>query len=152
MRLVIQRVKRAEVLVKDTVFSKIEKGLLILLGLSKEDRFLKDKNINKIVQKVLNLRIFADKENKLNLSLLDIGGEILLVSQFTLYANCRKGRRPNFSLAMPGEEAKKMFAKIKNIFSSSYKKVYTGAFGEEMEIKLINDGPVTIILDSQDIL
>ena len=146
MKAVLQRVLEAKVLIDSEEFSKINKGLLVFLCLEKGDEvFLFEKFIDKIV----NLRIFEDSKGKMNLFVKDIEGEILVVSQFTLAADCKKGRRPYFGQAMEIEKAKKYF----EIFKEMYKpeKVFCGKFQANMKIYLINDGPVTIILDSKEI-
>lgn len=146
MRAVVQRVKEASVTVDDKRVSEIKTGLLIFLGIGKEDDEI---DLNYLVDKVLGLRIFQDKDEKMNLSLLDIKGELLVVSQFTLYGDVRKGKRPSFSAsATPdiGEMFYKQFiakAKLMGI------KTEEGIFGADMKIELLNDGPVTILLDSK---
>lgn len=152
MRFLLQRVKEAEVLVDNKCVAKIGRGILALVGIKKEDKNLHKNQLKKLVEKILFLRIFSDKQNKLNLSLLDIEGELLLVSQFTLYANSKKGRRPSFSKSLGGEEASVLFDELVEISKAVYPKVKTGVFGAEMEIKLINHGPVTILIDSDEII
>jgi len=147
MRIVLQRVKYGKLLVKDQLISEISRGLLILLGIGEDDA---DSDIDWLVKKVVNLRIFDDKEGKLNKSILDIEGEILLVSQFTLFADCRKGRRPSFDKALKPEKAEELFNRFYKTLAAEGIKVEKGIFGAEMEIKLINYGPVTISLDSKD--
>lgn len=146
MRAVVQRVSEARVVVNNLVVGEIDKGLLVLLGVGQEDDktdllYLKDK--------ILGLRIFEDKDEKMNLSLLDIQGELLVVSQFTLYGDTRKGRRPNFMNASPPDIAKKMYIDFVEECRKENLKVETGEFGEHMDVKLVNDGPVTIMLDSK---
>jgi D-aminoacyl-tRNA deacylase len=145
MRAVIQRVKSACVKVKEETVGKIEKGLLVLLAIHKDD---KDDAIIKIGEKILNLRIFSDGNDKMNLSLKDIAGQILLVSQFTLYGDARKGNRPSFTQSAGGEMAKQYYDKVINYLRDSGINVETGRFGAMMEVELVNDGPVTIILDA----
>lgn len=152
MRFLLQRVKEAEVLVDSKSVAKINQGILALVGIKEEDKNLQESHLKKLVEKILFLRIFSDKQNKLNLSLMDIKGELLLVSQFTLYADTRKGRRPSFSRSLAGEEAKILFDRLVELSKSVYPKIKTGIFGAEMEIKLINHGPVTIFIDSDDLL
>jgi len=150
VKAVLQRVLEAKVLIDSEEFSKINKGLLVFLCLEKGDEvFLFEKFIDKIV----NLRIFEDSEGKMNLSVKDIEGEILVVSQFTLAADCKKGRRPYFGQAMEIEKAKKYFEIFIKMLKEMYKpeKVFCGKFQANMKIYLINDGPVTIILDSKEI-
>ena len=145
MRAVIQRVSRAKVTVDGEVTGEIGKGLLILLGVSRDDS---EKEIFYILEKTLNLRIFADAADKMNFSLLDIGGGLLVVSQFTLYGDARKGRRPSYIEAALPEKAEAVY----NFFVAEARKklavVETGRFQAMMDVELVNDGPVTIILDS----
>jgi D-tyrosyl-tRNA(Tyr) deacylase len=145
MRCVIQRVKEAKVLIKDKIYSQIGKGFLVFLGITHDD---KEEDIYWMANKIINLRIFEDNQGKFNLSLLDINAELLIVSQFTLYANCKKGRRPSFEDSANPEYAKKIYHNFINYIKNKEIEVKTGIFGEKMEIDLINDGPVTIILDS----
>lgn len=148
MRAVIQRVSRAKVSVGDEITGKIGKGILILLGVSRQDS---EKEAHYILEKTLNLRVFEDEDGKMNLSLLDIGGEMLIVSQFTLYGDARRGRRPSYIEAALPEQAEKLY----NFFVSEARKqivkVETGKFQAMMDVELINDGPVTILLDSDKI-
>lgn len=146
MRCVIQRVKEASVEVDSKIVSQIGKGFLILLGIQKDDN---DEDIYYLVRKVSNLRIFDDESNKLNLSIRDVNGEIMVISQFTLYGNLKGGYRPDFTRAEKGERAKEMYEKfIKRLENEGFV-VKSGVFGAYMNIKLINDGPVTIIIDSR---
>lgn len=146
MRIVLQRVKQAKVKVNSEDVGNIQHGLLLLIGAEKDDN---STDIDYLVKKVLNLRIFEDDNSKMNLSVLDIKGSILAVSQFTLLGDCTKGRRPSFDKAAGGEEALNLY----NIFVSELKKsdltVETGRFGLHMYVELINDGPVTLILDNK---
>ena len=148
MIVVIQRCSKATVLIKNKVFSKIDNGLMILLGIKKGDQF---SDADKIIDKVINMRIFNDKNNKMNLSAIDKESDIMVVSQFTLYANIKKGRRPSFIDAENPDIAEKLY----NYFIDKIKAkgffVRTGKFGQTMSIDFINDGPVTFILDSKDI-
>jgi len=148
MIVVIQRCSKATVLIKNKVFSKIDNGLMILLGIKKGDQF---NDADKIIDKVINMRIFNDKNNKMNLSAIDIKSDIMVVSQFTLYGNIKKGRRPSFIDAENPDIAEKLY----NYFIDKIKAkgffVRTGKFGQTMSVDLINDGPVTFILDSKDI-
>ena len=148
MRAVVQRVKTASVIINNNDYSTINQGLLILLGISIND---KDSDLDYIIDKIINLRIFIDNENKMNNDIASINGEFLIVSQFTLYGDARKGRRPSFIEAEKGEKAENIYnifiEKLKNKYSSE--KVKSGQFGAKMEISLINDGPVTILLDSE---
>lgn len=145
MRAVIQRVKRASVTVDKEVISSIEQGFLILLGVVKEDT---QTDIDYMVSKIVGLRVFEDSDEKMNLSIQDIKGEIIIVSQFTLAGDARKGRRPSFSNAMPPEAANKMYMQVVEQIKSYGIYTGTGSFGAMMDVELINDGPVTILLDS----
>lgn len=145
MRSVIQRVSRAKVTVDGEITGEIGKGILVLLGVANEDS---EKEAIYLLDKIINLRIFEDADGKMNLSLADIGGELLVVSQFTLYGDVRKGRRPSFIKAAPPEKANALYeffvAEARKLIS----KVETGRFQAMMDVELINDGPVTILLDS----
>ncbi|MCY6483626.1 D-aminoacyl-tRNA deacylase [Clostridium aestuarii] len=146
MRAVVQRVKSSTVTVDNQVIGKIENGFNVLLGISKDDtiedaKYLKDK--------IINLRVFEDENGKLNKSLKEVGGELLIVSQFTLYGDCRKGRRPNFMQALGGEESEKLYEKFVNLCREDLGKVETGKFGAEMLVDIKNDGPVTLMIDSK---
>jgi D-aminoacyl-tRNA deacylase len=145
MRAVIQKVKRASVTVDGEIIGKIDVGILVLLGVSNEDS---EKDATYLVEKTLNLRIFEDENGKMNLSLLDIKGELLVVSQFTLYGDSRKGRRPSFIDAAQPEKANKLYEFFVAQARKQVKKVETGRFQAMMDVELINDGPVTILLDS----
>ena len=146
MRAVVQRVSRAKVTVGDQITGEIGRGLLILLGVTHNDD---NKDADYLVDKIVNLRIFDDAFGKMNLSLADIGGEMLIVSQFTLYGDTRRGRRPSFIDAAPGEDAWRWYKYFVVKAREIVKKVATGAFGEMMDVELVNDGPVTILLDSE---
>ena len=146
MRAVVQRVSSSKVEVDNKVIGSIKKGLNVLIGISKEDTI---EDLNYIKDKILNLRIFEDENEKMNLSLLDIKGEILVISQFTLYGDCRKGRRPNFMNAEGGEKAKEAYNTFIKLLKESNIKIETGEFGADMKVDIQNDGPVTIILDSK---
>ncbi|MGF7057328.1 D-aminoacyl-tRNA deacylase [Brassicibacter mesophilus] len=146
MRAVVQRVSMAKVTVNDETIGSINKGLLVFLGVGSEDL---DADMEYMCDKIINLRIFEDQNDKMNLSLLDIQGEILVVSQFTLYGDLRKGKRPNFMNAAPPDIAEEIYLKFIERCKSYNVKVETGAFGEHMNIELINDGPVTIMIDSK---
>ena len=145
MRAVIQRVSRAKVTVENEITGEIGKGILVLLGISRDDS---EKEVVYLLEKILNLRIFEDADGKMNFSLLDIKGELLVVSQFTLYGDARKGRRPSYIEAAAPEKADILY----NFFVSEAKrqisKVETGKFQAMMDVELVNDGPVTILLDS----
>ncbi len=146
MRIVVQRVKSASCVVNHTVISNINKGLLLLVGIHKEDSL---DDTKKLARKVASLRIFEDDDHKLNLSIKDVGGEILSISQFTLYGDARKGNRPSFVNAMSGKMALNLYNKFNKILEQEYNiNTQIGAFGEHMDISLVNDGPVTIILES----
>ena len=147
MRALIQRVRRASVEVDGKTVGSIGAGLLVLAGAGREDG---DEEIEMLVRKISEMRIFADGENKFNLSLLDTGGAALLVSQFTLFADCRKGRRPGFSDAAPPEAAAPLIERMAEKFRGRGIKVETGVFGAMMDVSLVNDGPVTIWLDTQE--
>ena len=145
MRLVIQRVARADVKIEGEVFGAIDKGFLVLIGVSDSDT----KEIaDKMVKKMLGLRIFEDEQGKTNLSLDSVGGGLLLISQFTLYADCKKGNRPSFIRAGKPEMAEEMYEYIIARCKESAKVVERGKFGADMKVSLVNDGPFTIVLDS----
>lgn len=148
MKVVIQRVSQASVSVNGAVHNSINKGLLILVGIEAEDT---EDLIPKIIAKINALRIFDDEEGKMNLSISDIQGEILLISQFTLCADIKKGRRPSYIHAMPPSEALIFFDKTVDEWQKSPIPVKTGKFGTHMEVSLINDGPVTITIDSSEL-
>jgi len=145
MRVVIQRVSRAQVRVEGKTAGEIGKGLLVLLGVGQGDTA---KEADILLDKLINLRIFEDPQGKMNLSLLDVGGELMVISQFTLYADCRKGRRPSFTNAAPPEEAKKLYEYFVAGATNRGLRVATGIFQALMEVELVNLGPVTILLDS----
>ena len=146
MKFVIQRVKQASVKVEGSVIGEIEKGYLVLIGVSDKDT---EAVADKMIKKRIGLRIFEDAEGKTNLSLADVGGSLLLVSQFTLYANCKKGNRPSFIEAGAPDKANQLYEYIIEESKKSVSVVQTGRFGAEMEVSLINDGPFTILLDSE---
>jgi len=146
MRIVVQRSKNASVTVNEKVIGEIEKGLVLLVGVTHDDTI---NDANYLADKIVNLRIFEDENGKMNLSLLDVGGSILSISQFTLYGDCRKGRRPNFMAAAKPEQALNLYQYFNQVLSEKNVKVETGEFGAEMDVSLINDGPVTLILDSK---
>ena len=145
MRAVIQRVLQAEVTVEGGQVGKIEKGLLVYLGVGNEDTI---KDAQFMSHKLVNLRIFADKAGKMNRSVQDVGGAILLVSNFTLHGDCRKGRRPGFDAAADPKPAKQLYEKVIELITEQGTAVEKGAFGEYMHVNSINDGPVTFLLDS----
>ncbi len=145
MRAVVQRVSRASVSVNNKIIGIIDKGLVILLGVSGDDT---EKDVLYLADKITHLRIFADDDEKMNLSLKDIQGEMLIVSQFTLYGDCRKGRRPSYSKAANPEKAKLLYQSFIDAVQNNKIRVATGKFQAMMEVNIINDGPVTILLDS----
>ena len=145
MRMVCQRVLEAEVKVNDQRVGKIDKGLLVFLGVGKDDT---EADAQFIADKLVNLRIFADDAGKMNLSVKDVGGAILLISNFTLHGDCRKGRRPGFDAAAQPELAQQLYEKVIALVAAQGVPVEKGAFGEYMIISNVNDGPVTFILDS----
>ena len=145
MRVVIQRVKSASVTVEGKVISEIHKGLLVFLGVAQEDT---PTDVDYMANKIANLRIFEDDEGLMNLSILDVAGEALVVSQFTLYGDCRKGRRPSFIAAARPEKADPLYQAFMDEISRLGVSVKAGVFQAMMEVELINDGPVTILLDS----
>jgi len=145
MRAVIQRVLQAEVKVKDEQVARIDKGLLVYLSVGKDDS-LKDAEF--MAEKLVNLRIFADEAGKMNRSVLDIGGNILLVSNFTLHGDCRKGRRPGFDAAAQPQLAQQLYEKVAELIAEHGLIVEKGVFGEYMNVTSTNDGPVTFLLDS----
>jgi len=146
MRAVIQRVKSAEVYVEDRLSGRIGSGLLVLVGVGKGDG---ENDVSYLASKLPELRIFEDASGKFNLSLKERGGEILIVSQFTLYGDCRKGRRPSFTDAEEPTAAKNLYDRLINKLKNQGIPVQTGEFQAKMEVHLINDGPVTLLLDSK---
>ena len=146
MRAVVQRVTRASVTVNAEVIGKIDKGLLILLGVEKEDS---EKDAVFLADKIIGLRIFEDEQEKMNWALPDINGSMLVVSQFTLLGDCRKGRRPSFSEAAGSEKAKKLYEKFVELCKECGINTQVGRFQAHMAVELINDGPVTLLLDSK---
>lgn len=145
MRAVVQRVTRAEVRTDGRIEGQIGKGLLVLLGVGKGDS---QKEADFLLEKIIHLRIFEDQEGKLNLSLLDIQGELMLISQFTLYADCRKGRRPSFTDAAPPDIAKVIYEYFLEKAKATGLATAAGVFQAMMEVELVNSGPVTILLDT----
>jgi D-tyrosyl-tRNA(Tyr) deacylase len=148
MRAVIQRVKESSVVINNKIYSSIGRGFLVLLGISKND---KEEDIDYIIDKILNLRIFNDKNGKMNENINSVNGELLIVSQFTLYGDARKGRRPSYSDAANGEKAIGIYNDFLEKLRQKYDKerIKTGIFASMMNVNLINDGPVTILLDSE---
>ena len=147
MRALLQRVVQASVDVDGQEVGRIGPGLVVLLGVSKEDE---EADAQYLVEKLVNLRIFSDSQNRFNLSALDVGAEILLVSQFTLYADTRKGRRPDFTKAAQAQDAQRLYEHTADLLQRQGVNVATGRFQEHMQVRLQNDGPVTILLDSAD--
>ncbi len=149
MRFVIQRVTKASCTVEGNVTGKIDKGFLVLIGISADDT----KEIaDKMIKKLIGMRIFDDENGKTNFALSDVGGELLLISQFTLYADCKKGNRPSFTKAGGPDMANELYEYIIAECDKQYGKVQRGIFGADMKIELLNDGPFTVILDSAEIM
>ncbi|EIJ78996.1 D-tyrosyl-tRNA(Tyr) deacylase [Bacillus methanolicus PB1] len=145
MRVVVQRSKEAKVTVDGSIVGEISKGFVLLVGVTHDD---KEEDAKFLADKIANLRVFEDENGKMNLSLLDVGGEILSVSQFTLYGDCRKGRRPNFMEAAKPEHALNIYEAFNTFLKEKGLKVEKGKFGAMMDVQLINDGPVTLIVES----
>jgi D-tyrosyl-tRNA(Tyr) deacylase len=148
MRAVVQRVRRATVVIDEETVAAIERGLLILLGVAATDEA---DDVQWLADKTANLRIFNDEAGKMNLSVADVGGSLLVVSQFTLYGDCRKGRRPSFITAAPPDRAVPLYEAFVNELRALGLPVQTGRFGARMQVELVNDGPVTLILDTKEI-
>ncbi len=146
MRAVVQRVSSAQVTVADEVTGSIGRGLLVFLGVASADGV---KQVDYLVEKILGLRIFPDDEDRMNLSVSDVGGELLVVSQFTLLGDCRKGRRPSFVAAAPPELAEELYEQFVSKAAALGIQVATGKFRADMDVQLVNDGPVTMMLDSE---
>lgn len=146
MRAVVQRVKRSCVKVNGVTIGEISKGINVLVGITKDDN---DEDLKYIKEKIFNLRIFSDENDKMNLSVKDVKGELLIISQFTLYGDARKGRRPSFIEALGGEDAVKLYNDFIELCKTEGLKIQTGEFGADMEVEIINDGPVTLLLDSK---
>lgn len=146
MKIVVQRSLKSRVKVHDKIVGEIDQGLVLLIGFAKEDQI---EDLDSMVHKVLNLRIFSDKEGKMNQSILDIKGKVLSISQFTLQADTKRGNRPSFQNAMPYDEAKKLY-EIWNQKLRQFVCVETGVYGEDMQVEITNDGPVTILLESRE--
>ncbi len=145
MKIVVQRVSQANVEVEGEIVGKIEAGLMLLIGISEDDQ---KTDADWLIHKIINLRIFSDENGKMNKSILDISGEILCISQFTLLADYKKGNRPSFIKAAKPELAIPLFEYFKTKISESKLKIESGIFGADMKVSLVNDGPVTIVLDS----
>lgn len=148
MKAVVQRVLKADLKVDGKLISEIDKGLVIFLGVGQGDE---ESDLLKIAAKISKLRIFEDENGKMNLSIKDVGGQILLVSQFTLFGDCRHGNRPSFIMAEKPERANQLYENIKTLLENENISVKTGVFGADMKINALNDGPVTIILDSKEL-
>ena len=146
MRAVVQKVKKAQVLSEGKLSGEIGQGLVVFLGVTHDDT---EEDAKYLAEKIANLRIFEDSEDKLNLSVQDVGGEIMSVSQFTLYGDCRKGRRPSFTQAARPEMANDLYEKFNEYLRLANLNVATGVFQTQMEVSLVNDGPVTMLLDSK---
>ena len=146
MRVVLQRSKHSKVTINDKINGKINKGLVILVGFTNGDNKM---IVDKMIEKIINLRIFEDENGLMNRSLIDENGEILNISQFTLYANTKKGRRPSFTQALNPTDAKMLYEYMNNAIKEKGIKVETGVFGADMKVEIYNDGPVTIIIDSE---
>lgn|SRR5690625_2454391 len=147
MKVVIQRVKKANVTVKNNVVGEIDQGLVALVGIGEADT---EKDVDVVVDKMINLRIFEDQDGKMNLSLIDTSGSVLSISQFTLYGDVRKGRRPNFTKAKRPNEAEQLYEYFNEKVKEQNIKLETGKFGEMMDVSLINDGPVTIVIETEE--
>ncbi|MGL5353476.1 MAG: D-aminoacyl-tRNA deacylase [Clostridium sp.] len=145
MRAVVQRVSYSKVVVDGVTIGEINKGFNVLVGISKEDTL---EDLKYIKEKIINLRVFEDENEKMNLSLSDIKGDILVISQFTLYGDCRKGRRPNFMSAEGGEKAEKLYNTFVEMLKETPLKIESGKFGADMSVHIQNDGPVTLLLES----
>jgi len=146
MKVVVQRVDKASVSVDEKIVGKIDKGFMLLVGFTHDDDI---NDIEYMVRKVVNLRVFDDENGVMNKSILDVGGSILSISQFTLYADTKKGNRPSYVKAMKGELSTVLYDKFNELLKEKVN-VETGIFGSEMKVSLINDGPITIILDSKE--
>ena len=149
MKIVLQRVLEAEVKIDGETKGKIGKGYLLLLGVSNEDNI---EIADKMIEKISRLRIFEDENGKTNLSIDQVNGEVLVVSQFTLYADCKKGNRPSFTSAGSPDLAEKIYEHVLDRCKELFKKTESGSFGADMKVSLINDGPFTLVLDSNEIL
>lgn len=148
MRLVVQRVLSANVSVDGNIIGEIGKGFLVLLGAGAGDS---EKTVEALVKKLLGLRIFSDENDKINLSLSDVLGELLIISQFTLYADCKKGNRPSFTHALEPKRANELYEYFAKLCRKRGFETQTGSFGADMKVSLVNDGPFTVLLDSNEL-
>ncbi|HIW17752.1 MAG TPA: D-tyrosyl-tRNA(Tyr) deacylase [Candidatus Faecalicoccus intestinipullorum] len=148
MKVVIQRVRHASCTIDSQITGSIDQGFCVLVGFTQSDT---EAVVDKVVKKIVSLRVFSDEEGKMNRSLLDIGGKILSISQFTLYADCKKGNRPGFTRAARPQQAIPLYEYFNQAIASAGIPVETGVFGADMQIELCNDGPVTIVLDSEEL-
>jgi D-tyrosyl-tRNA(Tyr) deacylase len=148
MKVVVQRVSFASVKVDGNIIGAIDKGFLLLVGITHSDD---EKIVEKVANKIINMRIFEDENQKMNKSLLDVDGAILSISQFTLYADCKKGNRPGFTNAAKPDAANALYEYFNELLSKQITKVESGEFGADMKVELLNDGPVTIVLDSEEL-
>ncbi len=147
MRVVLQRVKHAKVTVDSEITGQIEKGFVLLVGFTHDDT---EADVEYLAKKIPQLRVFEDEQGKMNVSLLDVGGKILSISQFTLYGDTKKGRRPNFMAAAKPDQANRLYEYFNQVLREQGLTVETGVFGAMMDVELVNDGPVTLILDSKN--
>ena len=148
MKVVIQRVSKASCTVDDKITGEINTGYLLLVGFGPDDN---EQVANKLAEKIAKLRVFEDEEGKMNKSIFDVGGSVLSISQFTLYADCKKGNRPSFSGALAPAEAERLYLYFDECLRKLGLEVQEGIFGADMKISLLNDGPVTIVLDSEEL-
>lgn len=148
MKVVIQRVRHASCTIDSQITGSIDQGFCVLVGFTQSDT---EAVVDKVVKKIVSLRVFSDEEGKMNRSLLDMGGKILSISQFTLYADCKKGNRPGFTRAARPEQSIPLYEYFNQAIASAGIPVETGVFGADMQIELCNDGPVTIVLDSEEL-
>lgn len=149
MKVVLTTVNEASVTISEKVVGKISRGYLLLVGFTFGDN---EEIVSRMVDKIINLRVFPDENDKINLSLADVGGSILSISQFTLYANARGSRRPSFTDALSPAEAEKLYDYFNSLVEERYGKLSTGVFGADMKVSSINDGPFTLVLDSKELL
>ncbi|UUZ89409.1 D-tyrosyl-tRNA(Tyr) deacylase [Paenibacillus sp. P25] len=147
MRVVLQRSKSAQVTVEGAVVGRIERGFVLLVGITHEDT---EQDARYVAEKIAGLRVFEDEQGKMNLSILETGGQVLSVSQFTLYGDCRKGKRPNFMAAARPEQAEPLYERFNESLRGQGLHVETGRFGAMMDVQLVNDGPVTLIIESRN--